>query len=270
MKKKRPIIIISLIILLLFLGGWYFVSHQNNGYQASDTIKTGQLRDTTFSLVSSAENSTLNYKKQYGYIEDIGDGRGYTAGIIGFTAKTGDLRDVVLHYQKLRLNNRLTKYLPALKNVQGSASHKGLGKAFVRDWKLAANDKKFIQAQNKVLNQQYMEPALKAAKKDDLGALGQYIYYDALVVHGPGNNADSFGGIRKQAMKIAKTPSQDGSQSTYLREFLKVRSKVMLKEKAHQDLSRLNVQLQFIHEKKFKLQRPLNWKMYGDEYHLDK
>src|SRR4051794_34919627 len=30
-------------------------------------------------LVASAENSTLNWREAYGYIEDIGDGQGYTA-----------------------------------------------------------------------------------------------------------------------------------------------------------------------------------------------
>jgi len=267
--KNKPVIIAGIIVaIVLIFGGWYFVRQQNNGYQANETIRTGQLRKTTFALVSSAENSTTNYQKQYSYIEDIGDGRGYTAGIIDFTTATGDLRQVVLKYQELKPNNNLEKYLPALKKVQGTASHQGLGQNFVRDWHQASKDKQFIQAQDKILNQQYMKPALKAAQADNLGALGQYIYYDALVVHGPGNDSDSFGGIRKKAMKIAKTPEQGGNQATYLREFLKVRSKVMLKESAHHDLSRLNTQLQFITEKKFKLQRPLNWKMYGDSFSL--
>lgn len=45
-------------------------------------------------LVSSAENSSLDWKAQYKYIEDIGDGRGYTAGIIGFSSGTGDMLDL--------------------------------------------------------------------------------------------------------------------------------------------------------------------------------
>lgn len=59
------------------------------------SIASGTLRDTAFSLVSSAENSTLDYRSTYSYIEDIGDGRGYTCGIIGFTSATGDLLSVV-------------------------------------------------------------------------------------------------------------------------------------------------------------------------------
>ncbi|MGW0582794.1 chitosanase, partial [Streptomyces sp. NPDC002920] len=41
-------------------------------------------KEIAMKLVSSAENSSLDWKAQYKYIEDIGDGRGYTAGIIGF------------------------------------------------------------------------------------------------------------------------------------------------------------------------------------------
>lgn len=52
-------------------------------------------RKEVFALVSSAENSDTDYSLQYGYIEDIGDGRGYTGGIIGFTTGTDDLPDVV-------------------------------------------------------------------------------------------------------------------------------------------------------------------------------
>jgi len=45
--------------------------------------------DLAMRLVSSAENSTLEWKENYKYIEDIEDGRGYTAGIIGFCSGTG-------------------------------------------------------------------------------------------------------------------------------------------------------------------------------------
>lgn len=268
MNKKRSALIIglSLVVILLVIG--FFTRSQSNHYQENHTIATGELRKTTFSLVSSAENSTTDYQKQYSYIEDIGDNRGYTAGIIGFTSATGDLRQVILRYQKLRPKNILVKYLPALKSVEGSASHVGLGKNFEKDWKKAANDSKMIQAQNYILDQQYMKPALKAAKEDNLGPLGQYIYYDAIVVHGPGNDAKSFGGIRKKAKSLDKAARFN--QSGYLLIFLKARSKVMRQEKDHKDLSRISTQVQFLKEKNLQLTRPLSWKMYGDSYHLSK
>lgn len=45
--------------------------------------------------ISEDDISDTDYSLQYGYIEDIGDGRGYTAGIIGFTTGIGGLPDVV-------------------------------------------------------------------------------------------------------------------------------------------------------------------------------
>ena len=65
--------------------------------------------------------------------------------------------------------------------------------------------------------------------------LGQYIYYDALVVHGSGDSADCFEAIRNAA---------------------------------HSDLSRLNAQRKFLSEKNFDLTLPLEWTMYGDAFSL--
>ena len=45
--------------------------------------------------ISKDDISDTDYSLQYGYFEDIGDGRGYTAGIIGFTTGIGGLPDVV-------------------------------------------------------------------------------------------------------------------------------------------------------------------------------
>lgn len=233
------------------------------------TIAQGILRDTVFALVSSAENSTTDYNAEYGYIEDIGDGRGYTCGIIGFTSATGDLLDVVKLYIKLAPNdNPLKPYVSALEAAVGSDTHNGLGAGFVSAWKKASKTPQMKEAQNEILNEQYMLPAVGTAQVDGLSPLGQYIYYDALVVHGPGNDADSFGGIRAVALKKAKTPAQGGNEADYLTAFLDARTKVMLKEEAHSDLSRINVQRTFIKEKKWDLARPLIWTMYGDRFEL--
>lgn len=70
----------------------------NNMEKTRTDISSGKLRKEVFALVSSAENSSTDYAEQYAYIEDIGDGRGYTAGIIGFTTGTGDLLEVVERY----------------------------------------------------------------------------------------------------------------------------------------------------------------------------
>ncbi len=101
------------------------------------------------------------YTRQDAYIEDIGDGRGYTAGIIGFTTGTGDLLDVVNRYMELKPENELGKYIPALEAVNGTDSHEGLGGDFVKDWESAAQCGEMIQAQNDILDEQYMNPAIR-------------------------------------------------------------------------------------------------------------
>lgn len=127
---------------------------------SEEDISDGILRKEVFALVSSAENSDTDYSLQYGYIEDIGDGRGYTAGIIGFTTGTGDLPDVVERYTGLSPVNGLKKYIPALKKGIGTDSHEGLGDDFVSDWEAAALTDEMINAQNDILDHQYMSPAI--------------------------------------------------------------------------------------------------------------
>ncbi|NUR87332.1 MAG: chitosanase [Nonomuraea sp.] len=220
-------------------------------------------------LVSSAENSSLNWKAQYKYIEDIDDGRGYTAGIIGFCSGTGDMLDLVELYTQRKPGNALAKYLPALRKVNGSDSHKGLDPNFTKDWVKAAKDTAFQQAQNDERDRVYFDPAVRQAKADGLRALGQFIYYDAIVMHGPGDDSTSFGGIRKAALKKAKPPAQGGNETTYLNAFLDARKKAMQAEEAHEDTSRVDTEQRvFLKNGNLDLDPPLKWKVYGDPYEI--
>ena len=220
-------------------------------------------------LVSSAENSTLDWRQEFGYIEDIGDGRGYTAGLIGFCSGTGDMLEVVQDYANREPGNGLATYLPALKKVNGTASHTGLGTAYVAAWHKAASDIVFQQAQNAERDSVYFNPAVNQAKADGLHALGQFAYYDAIVMHGPGNNGVSFGGIRKAAMAKAKTPAQGGDETTYLNAFLDARVAAMKTEEAHSDTTRVDTaQRVWLKAGNFDLNTPLNWKVYGDSFSI--
>jgi chitosanase len=224
-------------------------------------------KDIAMQLVASAENSTLDWKSQYRYIEDIRDGRGYTGGIVGFTSGTHDMLVLIQYYAQIAPGNILAKYIPALVKVDGTSSHSGLDPTFVADWKTAATDLKFQQAQDHERDTVYFNPAVTQAKADGLRALGQFIYYDALVMHGPGDDAASFGGIRTKAIKNAKTPAQGGNETTYLNAFLDARKAAMLKEAAHEDTSRVDTaQRVFLSAGNLDLNPPLKWKTYGDSY----
>jgi chitosanase len=224
-------------------------------------------KDIAMQLVSSAENSSLNWRAQYSYIEDIGDGRGYTGGIIGFCSGTGDMLEVVQDYADHVPGNPLAAYLPALRKDNGTDSHAGLDPNFTRDWRAAAADAQFQAAQDRERDRVYFNPAVAQAKTDGLGALGQFIYYDAMVMHGPGNDASSFGGIRKKALTTAKSPAQGGNETTYLNAFLDARKAAMLTEEAHSDTSRVDTEQRvFLAAGDLGLDPPLRWHVYGDPY----
>jgi chitosanase len=224
-------------------------------------------RDIAMQLVSSAENSSLDWRAQYGYLEDIGDDRGYTGGLVGFTSGTGDMLELVEDYTRAEPGNPLAPFLPALRTVNGSASHDGLGAPFEAAWAAAAADPSFQQAQDDLVDRMYFDPAVTRAKKDGLGALGQFVYFDAMVMHGPGSDHASFGGIRAAAIKTTDTPAEGGDETAYLNAFLDQRVRVMREEAAHDDVSRVSTEQRlFLRQGNLSLAPPLRWRTYGDPY----
>ncbi|MEJ8660732.1 chitosanase [Streptomyces sp. MS1.AVA.4] len=227
-------------------------------------------KEIAMKLVSSAENSSLDWQAQYQYIEDIGDGRGYTAGIIGFCSGTGDMLDLVELYTDRRPGNVLAGYLPALREVDGSDSHEGLDPGYPGDWRAAAQDPEFRKAQNDERDRVYFNPAVGRGKSDGIGVLGQFIYYDAIVMHGDGGDSTSFSSIRERALGQAGPPAQGGDEVAYLHAFLDARVWAMKQEEAHEDTSRVDTaQRVFLDAGNLGLDTPLDWKVYGDSYHLD-
>ncbi|HCU51780.1 MAG TPA: chitosanase, partial [Micromonosporaceae bacterium] len=154
--------------------------------------------------------------------------------------------------------------------VDGSDSHAGLDPNYTKDWATAAKDTVFQQAQNRERDRVYFNPSVSQAKKDGLRALGQFIYYDAIVMHGNGSDRDSFGSIRKNALNKAKPPAQGGSEVTYLNAFLDARKVAMKHEQAHADTSRVDTaQRVFLRNGNLDLNTPLSWKVYGDSYRIN-
>jgi chitosanase len=165
--------------------------------------------------------------------------------------------------------NGLAQFLPALRAVNGTASHAGLGSAFVTAWRAAAADPAFQHAQETERDRVYFGPAVAQAKADGLRALGQFIYYDAIVMHGPGADPVSFGGIRATATARARTPAQGGDETAYLHAFLNARTAAMRTEEAHSDTSRVDTaQRVFLTGGNLDLNTPLVWKVYGDSFAL--
>jgi chitosanase len=223
-------------------------------------------KETAFELLSSAENSTLSWRTEFGYIEDLGDGRGYTAGIVGFCSGTSDMLEAVSEYARRRPDNVLTRYLPALRTVDGSDSHAGLDPGFPAAWRAAASDPIFQKVQEDARDWMYFDPARRLAQSDGLRALGQFAYFDAAVMHG----VSGLRGIRAAALRAARSPAQGGDEIAYLDAFLDARVAEMRTEEAHSDTSRIDTaQRQFLRRGNLDLTGPLTWKVYGDPYRIE-
>jgi chitosanase len=277
--SMNPLVLPLPLFKFLFLSSIVLISLHAHAQAPSSlnslvSLANSAKKEIAMQLVSSAENSSLDWKEQYAYIEynvekNEKENRGYTAGIIGFTSRTHDMLELVRYYAQLAPGNALTAYLPVLEKVDGTSSRKGLGKPFIAAWKAAAKDPKFREAQDHERDRVYFTPAVQQAQADGLHELGQFIYYDAIVMHGPGDQPNSFGGIRQAALAKAKSPAQGGDETTYLHAFLDARRAAMLAEQGHQDTSRLDtMQLKFLNEGNLHLTPPLEFKVYGDFYRI--
>ncbi|MFD6420818.1 chitosanase [Streptomyces sp. NPDC060198] len=227
------------------------------------------MKEIASELVSSANSATLDWQSRYGAIEDTGDGLGYTAGIVGFCSGTSDMLDLVERYTAGHPDNPLAPFLPALRKVNGSGSHEGLDPGFTDAWKLASEDQTFRAAQEETRDRLYFEPAVRQAKLDGLGPLGQYIYYDAMVLHGPDTSKTGFYGIREAALSDADTVAEGGDEEEYLDIFLDASRKAILAKRTGRDTSRIDdMQMRFLDEGNFELTAPLEWRMYGKTFRI--
>lgn len=103
----------------------------NNNYMDQNF----DLRKRCFALMGAAEDSQLDYDQNYNSVSgDISDGRGITAGIIGFTTGTGDMNNMLGYYNKISPNNHLAGYKDHMDHING--------KQFEKDWHNAYKDDK--------------------------------------------------------------------------------------------------------------------------------
>lgn len=238
---------------------------------AQDDLSKPQLRERTSQIISTFENSTTTV--QYGYAEDIDDGRGVTAGRAGFTSGTSDLEMVVKRYSQLAPGNNLQPYLPALASVDGSSSTQGL-KGFTSAWKTAAEDPRMRQAQDEIYDKLYFNPALKRAQAAGItSAAGKLAIIDTIIQHGEGDDIDGLPAIVKQT--IAKDgKSTPKTEKRWLKDFLEFRRQHLLNAADpdtragwQESVDRINA-LQFLIKQDASLYGELSWDVYGDQFEL--
>ena len=231
-------------------------------------------KEVSLELVSTAENSTTDWTRAYGYLQDIGDGRGYTGGLVGFCSGTGDMLVLLERYTAAQPGNGLARFLPAMRQVMAAPygqrpglSHSLLGSAFVTAWQKEASVSAFRAAQRAERDRVYWNPAAAQAAADKVSPLGYYLYYDILVNHGPGSDPQSFGGIRQGVISSGVLPpSLGGGQTAWLKALVTARDKVLKQWGDYQSNGRSGIALKLITDNKYNLTPPLNWSVYGDRY----
>jgi chitosanase len=175
-------------------------------------------------LVSIFENSTP--KIQYSYAENLDDGRGITSGRAGFTTATCDAFEVIKSYIADGRPHAFEGFVGELKRLctEHSDDTSGLPEdAYIGAWKAAASDKRFRNAQDRTVDTQYYEPAMRAA--DQLGlrtALARAQLYDAAVQHGLGDDPDGLPALITRTTRQVGSPA-DSSEKAWLAVFFDVR-----------------------------------------------
>ena len=216
-------------------------------------------------LVSSAENSSLNWRAQYRYIEDIRDGRGYTAGIIGFCSGTGDMLEVVQAYTRARPPQPARALHPALKRVNGSDSHAGWGRSSStpggaprRSPPSAARRTGSATASTSGRPSRWQRPT------------GCSRSASSPTTTPPWCTASTGCGACASGRSRAPRPRPPGGdEAAYLEAFLDERVVEMHKEAAHEDVTRIETaQRRFLREGNLDLALPLRWAVYGDRYSI--
>ena len=97
--------------------------HIPSGVSLGFTGMSDEHVDTVLRLISLPENGTPKWHENYGYIEFLGDGRGFTATIFGACSGTGDLSMILDELAKVpgrsKTCDELLAYGPALKKKRG-------------------------------------------------------------------------------------------------------------------------------------------------------
>jgi Glycosyl hydrolase family 46. len=191
---------------------------------SSDGWLTSEQKYRAEQITSLFENDTVEL--QYGYAENIQDGRGITAGRAGFTTATGDAYTVVQLYTEKSPNNELAKYLPRLKELAelGSDELSGLS-GFETAWAKAAQDAVFRSSQDEIVDREYYRPAMEFGDKLGLKtALARAVLYDTIIQHGGGEDPDGLPAlIARTEKKVGGSPQSGVDEKLWLSAFLKVR-----------------------------------------------
>lgn len=244
---------------------------------------TAEQKRVVEQITSTFENSTTTL--QYAFCQNIGDGRGYTAGRAGFCTGTGDFLEVVERYTAAKPTNALAKYLPRLREIAAEFADGGYADpvgdvdgldGIAAAWKSAAtNDSAFRAAQDAEVDATYYTPAMNRAKTLGLTTpLAKGQLYDAIIQHGDGSDHDGLAAMISRAnAKSGGTPATGVSETVWLKNFLAVRRATLLnatdpatREAWADSVSRVDVYSTLLAKGNTGLTGSITFTVYGDTF----
>jgi chitosanase len=237
---------------------------------------TSQQKRIADQIVSAFENSTTDI--QYDYCENLDDGRGFTAGRAGFCTGTGDLYEVVKLYSKNNPDNALSEYLETLKQLAEDEDDDVSDlEGFEQSWKDACNDQDFLDAQDAIVEKEYLGPALQYCQKNGLQMpISGVCLYDTCIQHGDGEDGDSLGSlIQKTNDQMGGNPTNGINENEWLQAFLAIRKQDLLnpennetQEEWAESAGRVDALMQILNSGNVNLEGEIAFNAYGDNYNI--
>jgi chitosanase len=227
---RQTVVLAVLALFVLLVAGCSAPNPGDNsdpGNSAGDGL-TAEQKLRADRLISVFENDTIEL--QYGYIEALDDGRGYTAGRAGFTTATADLFVVVERYSLAGPANELAAYLPRLRELaaENSPATDGLD-GLPEAWARAAADPRFRAVQDEVVDEEYYQPAVVHWRALGLSTpLALVELYDANIQHGPGDDPDGLPAMIARAVaRAGGSPATGVDEIAWFNAFLGVRRETL-------------------------------------------
>lgn len=226
-------------------------------------------------IVSCNENSST--KPNYAYIEDLGDGRGYTCGIGGWTTADGDILNIV------KLWAPFAMFIPMLQKLSddGSDSTDELdAHSFKGIWAAACRDQAFTALQDTVFRMEYVDPAViymyQMVPSPSYSNLATLMFVDCHIQHGMGNEGDDPNVAQPDSlMDIAQRAHTPYASMSYLENFQRIRRAVLMNPKDHStkkewndSVDRVDAISKIFTARNFDLVTPFEYTVYGDTFKI--
>jgi chitosanase len=252
-----------------------FCSKETN-VQTSTLPFNAEQRKIADQIISFFENDDPVLR--YDYIENLRDGRGYTAGRAGFTSATCDMLEVINRYATQSANNALVRYIPRLKELCNteSASISGL-EGLPEAWVQASKDPLFKSTQDKVVDDFYYQPAIRYTQSLGLKyPLSLLNLYDACIQHGDGEDPDGLKAmITKTSKAVNGTPSSGIKEEIWLSKFMDIRRATLLNPSNKdtqqvwaESVGRVDALKKLFQTQQYNLKKPVKLEVWGNTHSL--